>query len=178
MSERVHMTAPDGRTFTFKEWCDYLDKYKDFSECYEAYVGMDGKVFEIDGFHFNVHDHCLNPHVIMVGDHEVGFELRTYRKWICLLDRRPVWWWDIYGFGMTGASGFGYVMGDEADAILAGIRKAIKGMKEREKWYEHALECWEDDGHNMGYAASLARCRRGIALAREEYDKRCQLTLF
>lgn len=178
MSKRVHMTAPDGRTFTFEEWCDYLDKYKDFEDTQEAYVGMDGKVFEIDGFRFNVHGHCLNSHMIMVGDHEVGFEIHTFRKWICLLDRRPVWWYHIYGFGMTGASGYGWVYGDEDDAIREGIKKAIKGMKEREKWYKDALDKWEEDDHNMGYAASLARCRKGIAQAREEYDKRCQLTLF
>jgi hypothetical protein len=30
----------------------------------------------------------------------------------------------------------------------------------------------------MGYDSSLASCRKGIALAREEYDKRVQLSLF
>ena len=175
------MTAPDGRKFTFGEWCEYLNSRPNFQDVDEAYVGMDGKVFEIDGFRFNVHGHCLNSHSIMVGDHEVGFELHTYRRWICDLDRRPVWWYNIYGFGMTGASGFGYVQGDEHDAILEGLRKAIRGMKERAKWYEKDLayekEEWGDE-RNMGYAASLARCKRGIAQAREEYDKRCQLTLF
>ena len=30
----------------------------------------------------------------------------------------------------------------------------------------------------LGYESNLARCRKGIALAREEYDKRVQLSLF
>jgi len=89
MSERVHMTAPDGRTFTFKEWCEYLKQPG--HDVDSEYVGADGKVFEVGGFRFNVHGHCLNAHKIMVGDHEVGFELRTYRKWVSLKDRREVW---------------------------------------------------------------------------------------
>jgi len=180
MSERIHMTAPDGRTFTFREWCDYL-KGEEYHDVDDAYIGMDGKAFEIDGFRYNVHGYCLNSHCIMVGDHEVGFELHTYRNWICLLDRRPVWWYDIFSFGMTGASGFGWVYGDENDAILTGIKKAVKGMMERAKWYEKAItaekECWGEERH-MGYEASLVRCKKGIAQAREEYDRRCQLTLF
>lgn len=177
--ERVHMIAPDGRKFTFGQWCDYLKEHEDSYE--EEYVGMDGKVFEIDGFRFNVNGHCLNAHTLMVGDHEIGFELRTYRKWICDLDRRPVWWYDVYGFGMTGASGFGWVWGSEEDAILEGLRKAIRGMKDRARWYEenvrYEMEVWDDERH-MGYDASLARCRKGIAQAQKEYDNRCQPTLF
>ena len=179
MGERVHMKAPDGREFTFGQWCDYLKEHGDNVD--EEYVGMDGKVFEIDGFRFNVHGHCLNSHMVMVGDHEVGFEIHTYRKWICLLDRRPVWWYLIYGYGMTGASGLGWVHGSEEDAILAGLRKAIKDMRDRARWYENQIrierEVWGEELH-MGYEASLGRYRKGIAQAREEYDKRCQPTLF
>lgn len=63
MSERVHMTAPDGRTFTFKEWCEYLKQPG--HDVDSEYVGADGKVFEVGGFRFNVHGHCLNAHKIM-----------------------------------------------------------------------------------------------------------------
>ena len=177
--ERIHMTAPDGRTFTFGQWCDYLKAHPDSVN--EAYVAEDGKVFEIDGFRFNVNGHCVNPHMIMVGDHETGLELRTYRKWICVLDRRAVWWFDIYGYGMTGASGLGWVYGSEGDAILEGLRKAIRGMRDRARWYENQIrierKVWGDERH-MGYEAALARVRRGLAQAREEYDRRCQPTLF
>jgi len=180
MSERVHMMAPDGRTFTFKEWCDYLDKYEDFAECGEAYVGMDGKVFDIDGFRFNVHGCCLNPHVIMVGDRQLGFDIRTFRKWISNSDRRPVWYFNNFGYGHSCAGGYGHVEGDEDDAILEAIRTAIRHIESRLEWYEKAdamdREAWGYD--TMGYGANIARCKKEIALAREEYDKRCQLTLF
>lgn len=178
MSERVHMTAPDGRTFTFKEWCEYLKQPG--HDVYSEYVGADGKVFEVDGFRFNVHGSCRNPHRIMVGDHEVGFELRTYRKWVSLKDRGVVWWCDIFGYGTTGAGGFGYVEGDETDAIIEGLRHAIRAMEYRAAWYERAIKAERESGQewHMGYESSLARCRKGIALAREEYDKRVQLSLF
>lgn len=176
MSERVHMTAPDGRTFTFEEWCEYLKQPGHSVE--DEYIGADGKVFEVGGFRFNVHGHCLNPHRIMVGDHEVGFELLTYQEWGP--DRRPIWWYQAYSYGMTGANGYGYVEGDETDAIVEGLRKAIRGMEERADWLERNIEAereWGQERH-MGYESDLARCRKGIALAREEYDKRVQLSLF
>lgn len=178
-TERVHMTAPDGRTFTFEEWCDYLKEPG--HDTHDEYIGLDGRVFDIDGFRFNVHGYCLNPHKIMVADYGVGFELRTFRKWASLRDRRSVWWFNIYGCGFSGASGFGHVEGDEEEAILEGLRRAVKSMEQRAQWYIDALayerENWGDQ-RDTGYAASLARCKRGIAKAREEYDKRCQLTLF
>lgn len=43
MEGRVHMTAPDGRTFTFEEWCAYL-KDEDDHDVNDPYIGMDGKV--------------------------------------------------------------------------------------------------------------------------------------
>ena len=41
MEGRVHMTAPDGRTFTFEEWCDrkYNMNYGTWKERRKAKIG-------------------------------------------------------------------------------------------------------------------------------------------
>ena len=58
------MTAPDGRTFTFDEWCQYLDSHPD--SVWAPYCTIEGTVFDVDGFLFNVHGHCLNAHTVRI----------------------------------------------------------------------------------------------------------------
>lgn len=179
MSERIHMTGPDGRTFTFSEWVDYL-REPGHDTC-DEYIGMDGKVFEIDGFRFNVHGVCRNPHRLMVGDKKVGYEVRTYRKWISLDDRRVVWWFQVYGYGAN-ANGYGHIdpEGTEDDAIITGLQAASISIKSRIDWYEHAIAMEKASGVDMrmGYEANLTKQRLALSLTRQAYDERCQLTLF
>lgn len=179
MSERVHMTAPDGRTFTFEEWCEYLKQPGHSVE--DEYIGMDGKVFEIDGFRFNVHGVCRNPHRLMVGDRKVGYEVRTYRKWISLDDRRATWWFQVYGYGAN-ANGYGHMPfgASEEDAVLRALDAAARSIQGRIDWYEDAIKKEAESGvdRNMGYQANLARQKLALSLTKQEYDKRCQLSLF
>ena len=175
------MTGPDGRKFTFAEWENYLNARPDFGELYEDYVGMDGKVFEIDGFRFNVHGHCRNSHILMVGDMKLGYEVRTYRDWISLDDRRATWWFQVYSHGV-GAHGFGHIdpEGTEDDAIITALQAAARSIQSRISWYEDAIAKEKASGIDMrmGYEAELARHRQALALTRQTYDEKCQLTLF
>ena len=179
MSERVHATGPDGRKFTFKEWCNYLKEHE--NSAYEDYVGSDGKVFEIDGFRFNVHGVCRNPHRLMVGDMKTGYEVRTWRKWISLDDRRVVWWFQVYGYGAN-ANGYGHIdpEGTEDDATITALQAASISIQGRIDWLEDAIKkekIWGLD-RNMGYEARLTRQKLAMALTKKAYDERCQLTLF
>lgn len=179
MSERVHATGPDGRKFTFKEWCNYLKEHEDSID--EAYIGMDGKVFEIDGFRFNVHGVCRNPHRLMVGDMKTGYEVRTWRKWISLDDRRVVWWFQVYGYGAD-ANGYGHIdpEGTEDDATITALQAASISIQGRIDWLEDAIKkekIWGLD-RNMGYEARLTRQKLAMSLTKKAYDERCQLTLF
>ena len=173
------MTAPDGRTFTVPEWVEYLHAHPDST--HEPYVCEDGKVFEIDGFRFNVHNVVRNPHRLMVGDHKIGYEIRTFRKWISLQDRRVVWWWQVYGYGAN-ASGYGHMEpGDtEGDAILRAFDAAARSIQGCIDWYEAAIRKEKEYGYdcNMGYNANLARQKQALALTRQAYDEHVQLSLF
>ena len=173
------MTGPDGRTFTFSEWVDYL-REPGHDTC-DEYIGMDGKVFEIDGFRFNVHGVCRNPQRLMVGDMKTGYEVRTWRKWISLDDRRVVWWFQVYGYGAN-ANGYGHIdpEGTEDDATITALQAASISIQGRIDWLEDAIKkekIWGLD-RNMGYEARLTRQKLAMALTKKAYDERCQLTLF
>lgn len=173
------MTAPDGRTFTFDEWVEYLKQPG--HEASDEYIGMDGKVFDIEGFRFNVHGVCRNPHRFWVGDKKAGYEVRTFRNWVSRADHRVVWWFQLFGYRGS-PHGFGHLdpEGSEEDAIIKALNAAAQSLQGSIGWYEKALEREREnewDSH-MGYQSELSRYKLVLSLTRQEYDKRCQLTLF
>lgn len=176
MNERVHFRAHDGRTFTFAEWVEYL-KDHDTGDVYRT----------VEGFDFNVHGACLNPHVITINPKKrlngilCYYEIRTYRREVNLVNRNIVWWYDVFSMN-CGAHAYGPTNpGDtEEDAIRKALEVSAESIKKHIAWYERSIkadiEAW---GHpTMGYGSDLARDRRMLDLTREEYDNRIQLTLF
>ena len=179
------MTAPDGRTFTFEEWCAYLND-EDDHDVNDPYIGMDGKVFEIDGFRYNVHGHCLNPHKFRVGppgDRVAGilcyYDVRTYRNWKSLEDRRPVWYADTFEMN-CGAHAYGFVEGDEYDAILECLRQARKNIIRNIEWNDRAIENHKLSGDPTPctYSGDKMRSQAILKLTDMELEKRMQLSLF
>ena len=187
MSDRVHMTAPDGRTFTFVEWCQYLNEPG--HDTGEPYRTLSGEVFDVDGFHFNVHGYCLNPHKFRLGppgDRMEGqlcyCDFRTYRKYVNAKDHRVVWWFSTFDMGCS-CSAFGHLdpddPDDENDCIVTGLRKCIEHIDGQVAWYDRAIECAKhNDVGDTTYPPSRRRALNMKALILEEIDKRTQLTLF
>lgn len=187
MSERTHMTAPDGRRFTFPQWVEYLKQHPDSVD--EAYKTESGEVFEIDGFRFNVHGVCRNPHVITVKPengvakaNHCYYLLRTFRKWISMKDRRVVWWVDSFSIN-SGAHCYGHLSPEdpdiEEDAILTGFRKIRESQLTQIAWYQRAIEGEAvNDITDTGYRTSLACVRAMLKLTEDEIESRMQLSLF
>ena len=183
MAGRVHMTAPDGRTFTFAEWCAYLESPD--HDTHVPYRTQYGDVFSVDGFVFNVNGYCLNPHVIHVapeGDRMDGqltyVEIRTFRKWYSLKDRRPVWWYSAFHIGCD-AYAFGRLSPDDSDderlAIVRCIQGSTKSLLARIAWYDDAIKKTEEE---TTYPASRRRNRKMVALLRDTMEDYVQLSLF
>lgn len=187
MSERVHMVAPDGRTFTFDEWCQYLKEPG--HDTGEPYRTPTGEIFEVDGFRFNVHGCCLNPHKFRLappGERMDGClcycDFRTYRKSVSRQDRRIVWWFSTFDMNCS-CSAYGHLdpddRDDENDCILTGLRKCIESIDNGVAWYDAAIEnAKRNDCGDTTYPPSRRRALKMKALILDEIDKRTQLTLF
>lgn len=181
MEERIHMVAPDGRIFNFKEWCDYLRDHPESGR--EPYVGEDGKIYEIDGFRFNVHGVCINPKQIRI---EVDFgtyvEIRTYRNKFSREDPRIVWWCNIYSSNgaVEGFTRSRYLEVDqEDDAILESLRQARAAQIGKIEWYESAKEKAEKNGvSDSGYQRRIDTYKKMQGVIERELDNRMQLSLF
>ena len=178
MSERVYYTAIDGRQFTLKQWGEYLDAHPNNEDLHEPYIS-------VEGFDFNIHGYCINAHVLRVNPEQFVngircyYDLRTYRRFVSLTDRRVMWWYDLFEIG-CGAHGFGWVEGDETDAILKGLHAAAVAIEKHMQWHQRSLDMdianW---GHStMGYEAQIARDKAMLAMTREMYDIKSQLSLF
>lgn len=186
MSERVHMVAPDGRTFTLKEWGDYLREHEYDSSA--PYVGLDGKVFEVDGFQFNVHGVCINPHSFRIapeGERIAGIltyvDVRTYRGWISREDRRVVWWCSFFAMNCS-CHAYGHLDPDDPDEereiIIRGLRQGRASMMRQIEWYNLVLRCDDGDVPDSGYSTSRYRCQRMLRLVEAELENYMQLSLF
>jgi len=186
MSTRTHMIAPDGRTFTFKEWCDYLKQPG--HDTGEPYRLRDGSVFQVDGFIFNVHGACLNPHVIHIapeGDRIGGVltycNLRTYRRPFSRHSGKVVWWWDAFGLN-DGSHALGrlgpFETDDENEAIVRGLRQVIESQTKQIEWYQRDIDVDRPYDIDSGYKTSQDRVRKMRDLVRAELESRMQLTLF
>ena len=177
------MTAPDGRTFTFSQWCDYLKAHPGSTE--EPYRCEDGSIYECDGFRFNVHGCCRNPHVFRIepdggriAGQRVYCDCRTYRKMNEKLGK-VVWYFQTFTIGCNG-SVFGYTEDDEKGTILYGLRKAREATLQKIEWCKVAIENERinEVEYDTGYRAELARERKMLKLFEEEIENRMQLTLF
>ena len=177
--ERIHYIAQDGRTFTMDEWAAYLKEH-DSRDVYRT----------VEGFEFNVHGVCLNPHIIVVGPPEKRlngimcyFDLQTYRRERGRVDLDPEIVWHYKTFDMNcGAHAYGHMEpgATEKDAILKCLQVAAESCKSKLEWYENA-----DARHRINwpeeptmYGAPAERCRRMLEYMREEYDRQTQLSLF
>lgn len=187
MGERVHVTAPDGRTFTFTQWAAYLKEPGHTPN--DEYIGMDGNVFEIDGYRFNVHGVCRNPHVLLIapegkrlGGTLCYIELRTFRNWrkCSAGDREPVWYVDSFSINAPQISQRSMSPADtEQDAIVAGLRalreRALRGIE----WAKSALESARINGiTDTTYGGELTRYKYFLRLIDEQLEESVQLKLF
>lgn len=183
MSERVHMTAPDGRTITLQEWGAYLDAHP--SDVDEPYRRQDGRIYEVDGFRFNVHGVCLNPHTIHIapeGDRIGGvlcyIDIRTYRKAYSIDDRRVVWWCSDFSMN-AGFHAFGRLSPDDPDEereiIVRGLLNGIESQSALMEWLEKMIE---NEDVESGRRTELARVKKMRELAASYLDQYRQLSLF
>lgn len=187
MVERVHMTAPDGRTFTFQEWCSYLKEPG--HDTGDPYRTITGEIFEVDGFRFNVHGYCLNAHKLRIAPageridgHLCYCEIRTYRRKVSIQDRRIVWWYQSFEIGCS-CHAYGHLSpdgpDDESDAILAALRSCIGALDRGVEWYDRAIEVSIiNESGDTTYPSSRRRCLKMKELILQEIDNRTQLTLF
>lgn len=189
--ERIHMTTPDGRTFTFEQWVEYLDRHPD--DVSEPYAGPDGKVYEVDGFMFNVHGHCLNAHTFRIAPQgcridgqRCYIDVRTWRDTYSRQDRRIVWWADIFAIGCE-ANAYVRLEPDagfceEEDAVHECLLRAKQSLERKIEWYLKAVESArsrsDDDKGSMGYGAALNRQRTMLKLVEQEIEDRMQYKLF
>ena len=190
--ERIHAVAPDGRTFTFAQWVEYLDRHPD--DVSEPYAGPDGKVYEVDGFVFNVHGHCLNAHTFRIapqggridGQKRRYIDVRTWRDTYSRQDRRIVWWADIFA---SGCEANAYVrlepdaeFCEEEDAVHECLLRVKQSLEREIEWYLKAIESArsrsDDDEGSMGYGAELDRQRTMLKLVEQEIEDRMQYKLF
>lgn len=163
MEERVHVSSwPIGRDFTFGEWCDYLKAHPNSAS---------EPVADFDGWKFNVHGVCVNratPVKMQVGG--ASFDVQLYKAPRGRKLGEPLAWNFSVGYsdGIGGGSGgFDEVEGDDRDAIVAGLHKVIQRFEQSAEWNRRA-----------GYDGRVAACQRAIEAARQEIEKRQQLTLF
>ena len=177
------MTAPDGRKFTSKEWFDYLKAHPGSTE--EPYRCEDGTVYECDGFRFNVHGCCRNPHTFRIepdggriAGQRVYCDCRTYRQMNRKLGK-VVWYFNTFSIGCS-VNVFGYTEDDEAGTILYGLRKARESAMQKIDRCKRAIENMRINGleYDSGYPAEMARERKMLKLIEEEIENRMQLTLF
>lgn len=180
MSDVIHMTAPDGRGFTFKEWCEYVGSGKDL----EPYRTADGSIFNVEGFTFNAHGYCLNPHTIKIAepDGRTYVEVRTYRRYANKDNTLPVWYYSLFSINCD-AHGFGAMVpsATEKQAVITALRQAIKSIKNKIEWLEHVIEAEKASGfdaRHSTYPACLEHNRRMEQLVLQELDKQLQLELF
>lgn len=162
--ERVHVYSwPIARAFTFSELCDYLNSHKEDSSA---------AIAEFGGWKFNVHGVCLNRKIAVkeyIGRTGGEFRVEVYQAPKGHVLGAPLaWYFDAdYSDGRVGGTaGFGEVDGDETDAIIAGLERVIMSFEKSRKWY----------GDRQGERQEV--CRAGERMAREEIDKRRELTLF
>lgn len=181
MSRGPHMVAPDGRTFSFDEWRAYLKEPGHTVD--DAYVGMDGKVFDVDGFRFNVHGTCLNPHVLLIapegkrlGGTLCYIELRTFRNWRTRSagDREPVWY--VYSFSINAPQGSLLRMtpdDTEQDAIVTGLRHLRTRAEQGIKWAKAGLESARRNGiTDTTYGGELTRYKYFLRLIDEQLEEK------
>jgi hypothetical protein len=189
--ERIHAVAPDGRTFTFAQWVEYLDRHPE--DVSEPYAGPAGKVYEVDGFVFNVHGHCLNAHTFRIAPQggridgqRCYIDVRTWRDTYSRQDRRIVWWADIFASGCE-ANAYGRLGPDaefceEEDAVHECLLRAKQSLERKIEWYLKAIESArsrsDDDEGSMGYGAALSRQRKMLKLVEQEIEDRMQYKLF
>lgn len=165
MTERVHYHSwPLDRAFTFKEWCDYLHEHPD---------SIDEPVYEEEGFVFNVHGACLNPHKVHVAiNPQCYYDLRTFIK-------QGNWNFGLFSIN-SGAHGFGPVEGGEQDAIRAGYAAALVSIRKSLEWAETMhradIETWGEPTCNHG--ADAKRYRAILALTEKAFDEINEPTLF
>lgn len=185
MGERVHMTAPDGRTFTFAQWAAYLKEPGHTPN--DEYIGMDGKVFDIEGYRFNVHGVCRNPHVLLIapegkrlGGTLCYIELLTWREWRSLEDRTVVW--KVSSFSINAPQISIVCMSPEdteQDAIVAGLRALRESALRGIEWEKRALESARINGiTDTTYGGELTRYKYFLRLIDEQLEEKVQLKLF
>ena len=187
MSRGPHMVAPDGRTFSFDEWCAYMKEPGHTVD--DEYVGTDGKVFDVDGFRFNVHGSCLNPHVLLIapegkrlGGTLCYIELRTFRNWRnrSAGEREPVWY--VYSFSISAPQIPLLRMAPEdteQDAIVTGLRHLRARAEQGIKWVKECLESAKRNGiTDTTYGGELTRYKYFLRLIDEQLEEKVQLTLF
>jgi hypothetical protein len=188
MSRGPHMVAPDGRTFSFDEWDAYLKEPGHTVD--DAYVGLDGKVFDVDGFRFNVHGSCLDPHVLLIapegnrlGSTLCYIKLRTFRNWRkrSAGDREPVWYVDSFSINAPQISLLRMTPDDtEQDAIVTGLRHLRTRAEQGIKYVKAGLESARRNGitNTTSYGGELARYKYFLRLIDEQLEEKVQLTLF
>ena len=181
------MTAPDGRTFTFDEWCQYLDSHPD--SVWAPYCTIEGAVFDVDGFHFNVHGRCLNAHTVRIappGEHfanqHVYADIRTYRTRGRKIDHTPVWAYEIFSCGCD-ASCWGYmdVEDDEQHTLVKAIRHGIVAIDNKIEWLNNVIasEKAKDLAAQCYTYTGELTCNEGMReLFISELDNQVQLKLF
>lgn len=185
MSRGPHMVAPDGRTFSFDEWAAYLKEPGHTPN--DEYIGMDGNVFEIDGYRFNVHCVCRNPHVLLIAPEgkRLGgvlcyIELLTWREWRSLEDRTVVW--NVRSFSLNAPQISTIMMSPadtEQDAIVAGLRALRERALRDIEWKKRALESARINGiTDTTYGGDVTRYKYFLRLIDEQLEESVQLKLF
>lgn len=173
MKEKVHVHSwPIDRDFTFKEWCDYLNDRDHRGESASEVVA------EFGGWKFNVHGVCLNRRCVLqkfIGRTGGQFSVEVYQAPKGRKIGEPLMWnyTTSYSDGIVGGGGgYAEIDGDEDEAIIKGLEDIIKR-------YERSIERYTSSGiDERYYHERKSVCRSAIAAAREEIEKRKQLTLF
>lgn len=174
MTRRIHHTTRGGKTFTFEEWAAFLDKYPDFQECDLAFESF-------EGFDFNVHGHCLNPHEIKIGEDKYPNPVAWLRTYIAPhhLHGPLTWWFECYSL-RCGCHAYGRVSldQDEKDAKVAGLRKMRESLISHIAWLDKFISYAQDSNSDSGHKADKERDERMLAAVENALENEIQYTLF
>lgn len=169
------MTAPDGRKFTQAQWFDY-SKEHNYDTSGEIYC-------TIEGFKFNVHGYCFNPHTIDIAlpDERTYVMVRTFKTYLPPQYKTTVWAFSNYSMNCNGGgSTILTEAATEKDAIVAGLRSAISGLERDIEWLENAVANAKryDSESVPHYTKKINRTRKMRDLVIIELEKNLQYTLF
>ena len=163
-----HRCKCTGQEFTQEEWCKY---------CQEHALGRE-EVLNYEGYIWNIHDMCLNPHI------PVRVDLDGYYKFEVRIAKSRNGW--SYGLDINcGTSGYGSGCAwdidckqSEKEAIHASLSKAREFAIRSYEAYKKRKQTNEDGGLKSAYAVpKYEKLIAEIDRYLEYYDMR-QLELF